>query len=61
MKTALLIIMMALSGCTVGEAVLGAGAAGLGGYLLGREDRPRTEYRRYQRCEQHGNHVHCWD
>jgi hypothetical protein len=61
MKTILLIMMLALSGCTVGEAVLGAGAAGLGGYIIGRENQPRQEYRHRRYCEERRGYTRCWD
>ena len=57
----LLAVLLATSSCTLEQAVIGAGAAGVGGYLLGRESQPRHEYRHYNRCEHRGNHATCWD
>lgn len=55
----LLAIWLSVAGCTVGEALLGAGAAGLGGYLLGEhsgDHRPT----RYYRCEEGKHYDRCY-
>jgi hypothetical protein len=59
MKTILFILtMLTLTGCTIGEALLGAGAAGLGGYIVGHEN--RAPERRYEHCHHYGHHTECW-
>ncbi len=55
----MLAVMLSLTGCTVGEALLGAGAAGLGGYIIGRDGTRDT--RHYRECRHYGNHTTCWD
>ena len=54
----LLALMLSLSACTLGEAMLGAGAAGLGGYVIGRE-RSGAYERRYERCDHYRYHTVC--
>ena len=45
---ALVLLFLLLQGCTLGEALLGAGAAGLGGYVIGEHQRPVVrEYHSY--------------
>lgn len=60
MKIILLsLLLIVLPGCTVGEALLGAGAAGLGGYLLG-EHSENNHPTRYYHCERGPHYDRCY-
>lgn len=60
MRYLLLIFVLGLSGCTLGEA-LGFGAAtGLGGYLLGEHMNKNDHPSRYYHCERGEHYDRCY-
>jgi len=60
MKNMIYVMLLAvlLQSCTLTEALVGAGAAGTAGYLIGRENNPPE--RRYSHCDHYRHHTRCY-